>query len=175
MAALPRLAGSHGLILASTTGRPSGSARTTNRPQAASCVGQITVRSRSAAPRSHASGVLDPETNRGPTNARSSWEDSPLVVTSVIAMKHDSSRGTSDNDDDVVLKENGEPKGIYIERSSLGEVRDVQDQAVEAFGLHCDASYLEGRNLFDTASARQRGVEDLQYRTIGSHPSRSRC
>lgn len=81
-------------------------------------------------------GIINGEAHRSAAYSRTSREDSAFVVTPVVAVQHDPSRLVSDHDDDLVFEQNRQPERISVERPCLGEVLDVEDQALEASCLH---------------------------------------
>ncbi len=92
-------------ILARTTGLPSGSPITTNLPQEASCVFQ-----RTGNPllfNLHLPGirVVHTETHSHTGSAYSHWENSTVVVASVVAMQDHSSRSGFKHRQDAVFED----------------------------------------------------------------------
>ena len=81
-------------------------------------------------------GILNVETHRGRSGLCTRRKDASLVVTSVVPVQNDLSRGPSDNDNDLIFKTHRQPKSVDVERLRLAEVTDVENQTVVVINLH---------------------------------------
>lgn len=124
-------------IRASTTGRPSGSATSTNLPQVASWVGQKNGDSAPARLGLPGIGIAHYEPEGRGSGFRTSRKYAAFVVAAITAVQDEgASAGVPDNNDDLVLEQERKSEHIDVEPLRIGQARNEQDQAVKPLDAH---------------------------------------
>jgi len=136
-----------GLIFASTTERPSGSARTRNRPHVASWTGHTTGSPFALASRSQASGSSTVKRTATPPTPKPAGKGPTFVMAPVVAVQHDPPGLASHHRDDLVLEQHRQSERAGVERLRRREVGDEQDQALEMSDTHGINLASTGRTL----------------------------
>jgi len=80
--------------------------------------------------------VLDLEAQRRCPCCRSRRKNASAVVTPIVSVQHDLSRGATDDDDDLVFESDREPEDVDVERLRLAEVSNKEDEAVVIVNSH---------------------------------------
>ena len=80
--------------------------------------------------------VLHLEANGSRSGLGARRKDASLVMPTVVAVKNDPPCGSPYNDDDVILKTHWESERTSVERLSLAEISNEQDQTVVVVNLH---------------------------------------
>ncbi len=80
--------------------------------------------------------VPDLEAQRRCPCCRPRRKNASVVVTPIVSVQHDLSRGPTDDDEDLVFQPDREPEDVDVERLRLAEVSNKEDEAVVIVNSH---------------------------------------